>query len=155
MDRSREQPAPDGTAAVVELPELLEFLLERPREVSSHPLSAAQLRAVVALAHHGGMNLRTLADVLGSTPPLVSRLCDRLEAVGFLERLPSARSRRELTLRLSDRGRAYLEDLRRRRRESVQPVLARMTAAGLGALAAGLREYHAIVAAERDADGSA
>ena len=154
VDRSREQPSPDGAAAL-DLPELLDHLLERPREVSPHPLSAAQLRAVVALDHHGGMNLRTLAEALGSTPPLVSRLCDRLEAVGFLERLPSARSRRELTLRLSDRGRGYLRDLRARRRDSLQEILARMSPNGRAALAAGLREYHAIATAQWDDDGSA
>ncbi|WP_438860859.1 MarR family transcriptional regulator [Amycolatopsis solani] len=141
MDRSREQAAPDGVAA---LARLFESVLEGVRDVSPRPLSVSQLRAVVALDHRDGVNLRELADLLDSTPPLVSRLCDRLEAVGFLERLPSARSRRELTLRLSDRGRAYLHDLRSRRRDRVEGLLAKMTPAGRAALAAGLEEYQAL-----------
>ncbi|KDO07327.1 MarR family transcriptional regulator [Amycolatopsis mediterranei] len=150
VDRSREQPGPDGTAAVSDLARLLEAVVEGERDVSPRPLSVSQLRAVVALDRHDGVNLRQLAEQLGSTPPLVSRLCDRLEAVGFLERLPSARSRRELTLRLSDRGRAYLQDLRARRRDRVQALLAKMSPAGRSALAAGLQEYRALADAAGD-----
>jgi len=141
VDRSREHAVPDGAAAVPSLADLFEAVLEQVRDVSPRPLSVPQLRAIVALDHHDGVNLRELAEQLNSTPPLVSRLCDRLEAVGFLERLPSARSRRELTLRLSDRGRAYLRDLRARRREGVQALLAKMSPEGRAALAAGLREF--------------
>lgn len=147
MDRSREQAGPDGTAAVASLARLFESVVEGAWDVSPRPLSVSQLRAVVALDRHDGVNLRQLAEQLGSTPPLVSRLCDRLEAVGFLERLPSSRSRRELTLRLSDRGRAYLRDLRARRREGVEALLAKMSPAGRAGLAAGLREYLALTEA--------
>ncbi|KDN22660.1 MarR family transcriptional regulator [Amycolatopsis rifamycinica] len=121
--------------------ELLEILFERAREASSRPLSVSQVRAVVALDRYDGLNLRTLAELLGSTPPLTSRLCDRLEAVGFLERLPHSRNRRELVLRLSDSGRAYLQDLRARRRERLHAVLAGLTAGERDALAGGLRAF--------------
>jgi DNA-binding MarR family transcriptional regulator len=147
VDRSREQAGPDGTTAVASLARIFESVVEGAWDVSPRPLSVSQLRAVVALDRHDGVNLRQLAEQLGSTPPLVSRLCDRLEAVGFLERLPSSRSRRELTLRLSDRGRAYLRDLRARRREGVEALLAKMSPAGRAALEAGLREYLALAEA--------
>ncbi|MEU8415932.1 MarR family transcriptional regulator [Amycolatopsis japonica] len=149
MNRSSEPPGTETVAAAVtETAELLEIMFERAREASPRPLSTSQVRAVVALDHHDGLNLRALADVLGSTPPLVSRLCDRLEAVGFLERLPSSASRREITLRLSDRGRAYLQDLRARRRESLQTVLAKLTPETRAALAAGLREFREAAAGD-------
>jgi DNA-binding MarR family transcriptional regulator len=150
VDPSREQAAPDGPAAVASLAELFEAVFERVRDVSPRPLSVSQLRAVVALDRYDGVNLRELAERLDSTPPLVSRLCDRLEAVGFLERLPSSRSRRELTLRLSDRGRAYLRELRARRRESVEALLAKMSPKGRTALAAGLQEYRDLFDAHGD-----
>ncbi|WP_233594973.1 MarR family winged helix-turn-helix transcriptional regulator [Amycolatopsis sp. WAC 04169] len=149
MNRSSEPPGTETVAAAVtETAELLEIMFERAREASPRPLSTSQVRAVVALDHHDGLNLRALADVLGSTPPLVSRLCDRLEAVGFLERLPSSASRREITLRLSDRGRAYLRDLRARRRESLQAVLAKLTPETRAALAKGLREFREAAAGD-------
>ncbi|WP_235190736.1 MarR family transcriptional regulator [Amycolatopsis rifamycinica] len=141
-NRSRRTRATDPVAAAVaDTAELLEILFERAREASSRPLSVSQVRAVVALDRYDGLNLRTLAELLGSTPPLTSRLCDRLEAVGFLERLPHSRNRRELVLRLSDSGRAYLQDLRARRRERLHAVLAGLTAGERDALAGGLRAF--------------
>ncbi|WP_329048719.1 MarR family transcriptional regulator [Amycolatopsis sp. NBC_01488] len=144
----RTRAADQVAAAVADTAELLEILFERARDASPRPLSLSQVRAVVALDRHEGLNLRSLAALLGSTPPLASRLCDRLEAVGFLERLPHARNRRELVLRLSDSGRAYLQDLRARRRESLHSVLAALTADERDVLASGLRAFHA--AANRD-----
>ncbi|WP_254896757.1 MarR family transcriptional regulator [Amycolatopsis sp. Hca4] len=149
MNRSRRTRAADQVAeAVSDTAELLEILFERARDASPRPLSVSQVRAVVALDRYEGLNLRTLAELLGSTPPLASRLCDRLEAVGFVERLPHSRNRRELVLRLSDSGRAYLQDLRARRRESLHGVLAALTAEERDALATGLRAFQA--AANRD-----
>ncbi|SFJ38764.1 MarR family transcriptional regulator [Amycolatopsis regifaucium] len=142
MNWSPEQPDTETVAAAVaETAELLEIMFERAREASPRPLSTSQVRAVVALDHHDGLNLRALAELLGSTPPLVSRLCDRLEAVGFLERLPSSRSRRELMLRLSDRGKTYLRNLRDRRRESLQAALVKMSPEARAALATGLLAF--------------
>lgn len=149
VNRSRRTRAADQVAeAVSDTAELLEILFERARDASPRPLSVSQVRAVVALDRYEGLNLRTLAELLGSTPPLASRLCDRLEAVGFVERLPHSRNRRELVLRLSDSGRAYLQDLRARRRESLHGVLAALTAEERDALATGLRAFQA--AANRD-----
>lgn len=140
--------AKQAAAAVADVAELLEIFFERARDASPRPLSLSQVRAVVALDRYDGLNLRTLAELLGSTPPLVSRLCDRLEAVGFLVRLPSARNRRELTLRLSDAGRAYLQDLRARRRASLHAVLAGLSEEERDALVTGLRAFDAAAAAE-------
>ncbi|WP_409186237.1 MarR family transcriptional regulator [Amycolatopsis sp. VS8301801F10] len=138
--------AKQAAAAVADAAELLEIFFERARDASPRPLSLSQVRAVVALDRYDGLNLRTLAELLGSTPPLASRLCDRLEAVGFLVRLPNARNRRELTLRLSDAGRAYLQDLRARRRASLHAVLAGLSEDERDALVTGLRAFDAAAA---------
>ncbi|MFF7250242.1 MarR family transcriptional regulator [Embleya sp. NPDC008237] len=115
--------------------ELLEVLLGR---ASTAPVSASQLRALFLLEQHDGINLRTLADGLRSTPSSTSRLCDRLQAVGFVERLPSASSRRELQLRLSRRGHAFLADLRARRERELAVVIARMPVESRAMLLKGL-----------------
>ena len=69
------------------------------------------------------INVRDLATALSSTPPSVSRLCDRLQAVGFLVRESSPASRREVELRLSERGHAYLRELRERRQAHLREVI--------------------------------
>jgi DNA-binding MarR family transcriptional regulator len=127
-----------------EAAELLEVLWGR---ASTAPVSASQIRVLFILEHDGGINLRMLAEVLGSTPPSTSRLCDRLEAVGFVERGASTASRRELCLRLSRRGRSFLADLRARRERALRSVLEEMPAAKRTALLEGLEAFCAAAAA--------
>ncbi|MFJ6632366.1 MarR family transcriptional regulator [Streptomyces sp. NPDC091376] len=135
--RRRHETSPVGP----ELIELLEVLWERGREVSYPPVSASQLRVLYSLDREEGINLRTLGELLGSAPPSVSRLCDRLEALGFVRRLPSQVSRRELELHLTGHGRAYLQELRERRDTSLLEVIAAMKPSARSALLAGLAGF--------------
>ncbi|WP_338118405.1 MarR family winged helix-turn-helix transcriptional regulator [Streptomyces coryli] len=131
---------------VGEVIELLEVLWERGREdVSTAPVSASQLRVLYSLDHAEGMNLRTLGELLGSTPSAISRLCDRLQALGFLDRQPSAVSRRELELHLTPQGKKYLNDLRRRREENLEPTLMAMPPKERAALFEGLKAFREAV----------
>ncbi|MFF3500553.1 MarR family transcriptional regulator [Streptomyces sp. NPDC003247] len=135
----RHRPEPEEVARVTATAaELLEVLWGR---ASTAPASASQLRVLLILEHHEGINLRTLADSLASTPPSTSRLCDRLQASGFVERAVSPADRREVRLRLSGRGRAFLADLRVRREQQLRAVLAVMPAARRVALLEGLEAF--------------
>ncbi|MDO0924935.1 MarR family transcriptional regulator [Streptomyces sp. TG1A-8] len=135
----RPRPEPAEVARVTSTAaELLEVLWGR---ASTAPASASQLRVLLVLEHQGGINLRTLADALASTPPSTSRLCDRLVAAGFVERVVSPADRREVRLHLSGRGRAFLADLRVRREEELQAVLALMPVAKRAALLEGLEAF--------------
>ncbi|GAA4686722.1 hypothetical protein GCM10023347_47650 [Streptomyces chumphonensis] len=126
--------------SAAEVTELLEVLWERGRDaVSSSPVSASQLRVLYSLDREEGINLRTLGTLLGSAPSSVSRLCDRLAALGLVERAASPVSRRELELRLTDTGRTYLTDLRRRREEVLQASIDAMPEPARTALEEGLR----------------
>ncbi|WP_128376185.1 MarR family transcriptional regulator [Streptomyces cavernae] len=132
-----------------EAAELLEVLWGR---ASTAPVSASQLRVLFILEHNDGVNLRTLADALGSTPPSTSRLCDRLQAVGFVDRRPGVVSRRELRLHLSRRGRAFLAELRARRERALQSVLEQMPTAQRSALLEGLEAFCAAAEAQIQED---
>ncbi|WP_372448689.1 MarR family transcriptional regulator [Streptomyces musisoli] len=125
--------------------ELLEVLWGR---ASTAPASASQLRVLLILEHHEGINLRTLADSLASTPPSTSRLCDRLQAAGFVDRAVSPTDRREVRLYLSSRGRAFLDDLRARRERELQEVLTLMPATKRAALLEGLEAFCAAAATQ-------
>ncbi|MFJ3666792.1 MarR family winged helix-turn-helix transcriptional regulator [Streptomyces sp. NPDC090106] len=132
--------------------ELLEVLWGR---ASTAPASASQLRVLFVLEHNDGINLRTLADHLASTPPSTSRLCDRLQAAGFVERVVSPANRREVRLHLSSRGRAFLVDLRARREQALRAVLDQMPAAKRTALMEGLDAFCAAAALQmHDAAGT-
>ncbi|MEV7672015.1 MarR family transcriptional regulator [Streptomyces sp. NPDC088752] len=134
---------PQETAqAARELIELLEVLWERGRDmVSSTPVSASQLRVLYSLDREEGINLRALGELLGSAPPSVSRMCDRLEALGFVQRLPSPVSRRQLELHLTVRGKAYLRDLRVQREEALLAVISGMSPTSRKALLRGLTGF--------------
>ena len=139
MTAFRRRPEPDEVARVTTTAaELLEVVWGR---ASTAPTSASQLRVLHILEHQDGINLRTLADSLASTPPSTSRLCDRLVAAGFLERVVSPADRREVRLHLSSRGRAFLDDLRARRERELQAVLELMPAAKRTALLEGLEAF--------------
>ncbi|MFH9725493.1 MarR family winged helix-turn-helix transcriptional regulator [Streptomyces sp. NPDC017254] len=129
--------------AARELIELLEVLWERGRDmVSATPVSASQLRVLYSLDREEGISLRTLGDLLGSAPPSVSRMCDRLEALGFVQRLPSPVSRRQLELHLTGHGKAYLRELRAQREKALLAVIADMSPTSRKALLRGLTGFH-------------
>lgn len=102
-----------------------------------------------ALEREDGVNLRTLSELLGSAPSSTSRLCDRLEALGFVERLPSSVSRRELELRLTGPARTYLGDLRARREKVLAAAVAAMRPSARESLLEGLSGFRTSLADAR------
>ncbi|MCX4820951.1 MarR family transcriptional regulator [Streptomyces sp. NBC_01142] len=139
-------PAPQrsikAAQAACEVIELLEVLWERGRDATGpSAVSPPQLRVLYSLEREEGINLRTLGRLLGSAPSSASRLCDRLEALGFVERTPSPVSRRELTLRLTSHGRAHLVELRARRERILLTAIKAMRPASRAALLDGLNGF--------------
>jgi DNA-binding MarR family transcriptional regulator len=112
------------------------------RETPDLPTSPVQLHALLILEQHRDINLSGLAAQLGGLVSSASRLCDRLEAAGLLQRLPGP-SRRAVTLRLSQDGVALLDRVRRQRREDLVRILAHMPPGARAALAAGLSQFRA------------
>lgn len=108
---------------------------------ASGSVPPSQLRALFVIEANQGTNLRALGEVLGSRPSAVSRLCDRLEAVGLLCRKASAHSAREIELHLTRAGQDTLDQIRAFRRREVTDVLASMSPVQLAALADGLAAF--------------
>ncbi|MFG2133576.1 MarR family winged helix-turn-helix transcriptional regulator [Streptomyces sp. NPDC048751] len=104
-------------------------------------LSQHQLRALRALESSPGLNLTGLAERLETGLPTASRLCDRLEAAGLLERALHPERRREVRLALTPHGRNVLDDIAERRSQALAMALARMGSAERAALRRGMRAY--------------
>ncbi|MGW7099520.1 MarR family winged helix-turn-helix transcriptional regulator [Streptomyces sp. NPDC054838] len=138
-------PPPDHLAAAHALStvsQLLDVLWARGQEaVATGSVPPSQLRALFVIEGNQGSNLRALSEALGSRPSAVSRLCDRLEAVGLLHRTASAHSAREIELHLTRSGQDTLDQIRAFRRREVTGVLAAMTPGQLAALAEGLAAF--------------
>ncbi|MER0449996.1 MarR family transcriptional regulator [Streptomyces sp. Edi4] len=114
-------------------------------------LSALQLEALSVARRYPGINLTGLAERIGATSPAASRLCDRLEAAGLLDRRRTSANRREIELTLTASGREMLEVLSERRLTAISDILQRVTVAQRGALLAGLRAFTEAVEAEEAA----
>ncbi|MFD3872692.1 MarR family winged helix-turn-helix transcriptional regulator [Streptomyces sp. NPDC058623] len=139
--------APSAVVGMSDLIELLEIVWERGRDsVCAPPVSSSQARVLFLIERNEEMNLRMLGELLGAAPPSVTRLCDRLQAAGFLERHTRADDRRELRLELTPAGRRYLDELRARREAALTEAMAAMPADSRAALALGLADFHAAVA---------
>ncbi|MFF6783570.1 MarR family transcriptional regulator [Streptomyces sp. NPDC012510] len=74
-------------------------------------LSPRQVMALRTVRRRPELNLTALAEQLGVGLPTASRLCDRLEAAGMLQRDLRLDDRREVRLVLTERGRQFLADV--------------------------------------------
>ena len=156
VNRIRPHAAVDDVLLVLtQVVEQIEVMWERSKDASPAPLSVSQLRVMFVLEHAERANLRALGEALDAAPSSVSRLCDRLQAVGFLERGLSTTSRREVELTLSDRGRVYLDELRERRREHLRDVVNTLPASARSTLVTGLRQLRDASAAVHRLDEGA
>jgi DNA-binding MarR family transcriptional regulator len=87
-----------------------------------------QLRVLVMIASRGPLNLGAVARGLGVHPSNATRACDRLVLAGLLDRRDDPADRRNLQLRLTEKGRALVDDVMDRRRHAILEVLDRMPA---------------------------
>lgn len=104
-------------------------------------LSALQLEALLIVRRSPGINLTGLAERISATPPAASRLCDRLEAAGLLDRRRTSANRRAIELRLTSHGLRMLDTLSERRIDAIGRVLGEVPADQGEALLAGLRAF--------------
>ncbi|MFH8801845.1 MarR family winged helix-turn-helix transcriptional regulator [Streptomyces sp. NPDC017936] len=116
-------------------------------EETAPRLPDRQLLALRTVRRRPELNLTTLAEQLGVGLPTASRLCDRLEAAGLLERTVQPRNRREVQLVLTAYGHRLLTDVTDRRVRRLAAVLEGMTPGQRTALEHGLfafRQAHAV-----------
>jgi len=90
-------------------------------------ITATQLRLLERLQRLGESRLIDLADALAIAPSTATRLCDALADRQMIVRHRRGRDRRELQIRLTDRGGALLEAVRERTGSGWAEVLDRVS----------------------------
>ncbi|MFF3013867.1 MarR family winged helix-turn-helix transcriptional regulator [Streptomyces sp. NPDC057939] len=142
MPDPAQEPAgisPDVARSLGTIADLLDIVYENARQAAEpSPVSTTQLRLMFLVGRDPGIRMRALAQLLGAAGPSVTRLCDRLEAAGFLRRHPCPGDGRELTLRLTPAGDKHLAQIREKREQTLARALDTMTADSRHALATGL-----------------
>ncbi|GAA3521424.1 MarR family winged helix-turn-helix transcriptional regulator [Actinocatenispora rupis] len=138
-----QQPSAELIAAVEHAGRAFSDIYTTTSQSAGAHVPAAQLRVLHAIEASEAPAISALATELRMGTPSVSRVCDRLEASGWAVRQPGQEDRRQIRIRLTPRGRRLLADLRRRRRKSVEDVLAAMPPAQQRALQRGLAAFAA------------
>jgi DNA-binding MarR family transcriptional regulator len=104
--------AADGMAAVTSVMRAEQIFLSRVDEVLRPlALTFARYEALVLLmfSRHGSLPLSKLGQRLQVHPTSVTNTVDRLEAQGFVRRLPHATDRRTTLAEITDAGRAVAQ----------------------------------------------
>lgn len=134
--------APEDVAReIADAVESLTTLWSLAAQEAALRLSVHQLRALRALEATPDLNLTGLAERLAVGLPTASRLCDRLEAAGLLERALHPRKRREVQLSLTAQGHRVLDDVAERRAQALTAVLAGMKPADRAALSRSMQAF--------------
>ncbi|MER7981582.1 MarR family transcriptional regulator [Streptomyces sp. NPDC095817] len=133
------EPVHAATRQVQSIVELLDILWEQARGQTPPPyIPASQLRVMCIVDREDGIRMRDLTQLLGAAPPSVSRLIDRLQAMGFVERGACPGSRREVLLSITPAGHNQLARIRELRDQLLHQALADMPSHQRTALTEGL-----------------
>ena len=78
-------------------------------------LSPSQLSALTSVERHGPLTLGRLADHERIAPPSITKVVDKLEERGLVQRAPDALDRRVTRVSITPAGDALLADVRQRK----------------------------------------
>ncbi|MFG3149718.1 MarR family winged helix-turn-helix transcriptional regulator [Streptomyces sp. NPDC048243] len=145
--RPASEPVHAAIRQVQSIVELLDILWEQARSQTPPPyIPASQLRVMCMVDREDGIRMRDLTQILGAAPPSVSRLIDRLQAMGFVERGACPGSRREVLLSITPAGHNQLARIRELRDRLLYQALADMPSPQRIALTEGLASLqHALL----------
>lgn len=91
--------------------------------VRSAGFSVAEWRVLATLASKPGLSIGGLAQITLAKQPTVTRLLDRMETKGYVERYAHGTDRRVTMVRITDAGRTIVSGLIGQAREHEQRVL--------------------------------
>lgn len=136
-----------ATAAMMPVSRTMTAIVARTLTETDVDITVPQLRVLVLLNSRGPMNMSAIAQHLDVNPSNASRTCDQLVGAGMVDRTPDEKDRRNVVLRLTDDGAAFVADLMDRRRRLIDEVVARMSTEDQQALARGLEAFSGAIVA--------
>jgi DNA-binding MarR family transcriptional regulator len=110
-------------------------------------ISMTQLHVMNMLERHGEMAMSRLAEMLDVSLSNATGLIDRIEERGFVERIRVPSDRRIVLVRITDRGRAVMEEVEALREATLARVLDRLDEAQLKRVAAAMADMRGAVIA--------
>lgn len=124
------------------------------RSLGASPVEVTlpQHRLLVLVAAGGEQTIGSLAEQLGINQSNASRLVDRLQRLGLVERRRSPSDGRAVTVTLGREGRAVLDAVTHHRRGEIEALLAAMSAAERRAAVVGMTAFNLAARERADAD---
>ena len=89
------------------------FLVELSTEVNRGNISIPQYTLLGFLNQSPGLNMSQLAELMRHTTPATTGLVDRLVDAGLVERFSHPKDRRQVLVRITDKGRDLVEGMKR------------------------------------------
>lgn len=111
-------------------------LARRLRQQDRTGLGPTLTAALASISRQGGTTHGELAALEQVSPPTITSVVDKLEALGLVTRETDERDRRVTRIRITPAGTAKLDDVRSRRTEWLQSQLRSLSAADRAKLAA-------------------
>lgn len=105
---------------------LLVALSARSLDEASSPVTFAQFRALLVISRGSAENQTQLAEELDVAPSSVTRMVDRLEAAGLVERARAGAGTRGLALAVTAKGAEVVEHVTENRRRLIAGVVEKM-----------------------------
>jgi len=103
-------------------------------------VSMTHLHVLSTLDHHGEMPMSRLAELLDISVSNATGLVDRLEERGLVERVRDLHDRRVVIARLSDGGRAMLDEVQVLKEDLIRSILGNLDRAQLDGVAQAIRD---------------
>jgi DNA-binding MarR family transcriptional regulator len=113
---------------------------EHAQELS---LTLTQCKALVALAHYGGVSQKRLAEISETDPTRLVRILDRLEALGWAERRSDPHDRRAHSLAITQSAKPVVQSIWQIVRNTNTEALLGLTSDELHLLMKSLARVHA------------
>lgn len=137
----RTQAEPGAVEAAVTASRALLGVVARSVTGALELVTLPQFRVLVVLATAEPMRMGALADRMGVLPSTFSRSIDRMVKEGWVRRIASPDSRREVLIELTSDGRSLVDDVTERRRRDIARILSTMTPDDQDVLCRGLEAF--------------
>ena len=154
--RAMESPSTDDPNTIMglldETARLARTRYDRELRARLPGMTCARCAVLIHLAQHKVFNQTALAQILAIRPITLVRLLDRLEAAGFVERMPDPNDRRAHILALTAKALPIIEsihDLNRKTCGDLQLGISEAEASQLRALLSRIRTHLALLAGAR------
>jgi DNA-binding MarR family transcriptional regulator len=124
-------------------------LARRLRQQADAGLTPSQLSALAVIDAHGPLTLGSLADHERVAPPSITKLVNKLEAEGLVQRTTDLADRRITRVATSAQGASLLAESRRRKTAWLTSRISQLDADAQQRLAAALDVLDALASEER------